>query len=97
MDHLKSEFAARLRASIRECREIGYHPNNFEQMLGTSDGVALAKRLVCSGDLQYGLKELAKLDRLDLSVEMIMLEEKFLPLFNQAERDAAQWRLSQFG
>lgn len=97
MEYLKSEFAARLRASIRECREIGYHPNNFEQMLDASDGVELAKRLVCSSDLHYGSKELAKLGRLDLSVEGIMLEEKFLPLFKKSERDAAQWRLSQIG
>lgn len=64
-------------------------------MLTTLGGIGLAKKLVLSGELQEGLKTLAKLERLDLSMEAIMQEEKFAHLFTNAELEAAGWRLSQ--
>lgn len=64
-------------------------------MLESLGGVSLAKKLVISGELQEGLKKLAKLGRLDLSMEAIMQEERFAPLFTKPELEASQWRLSQ--
>lgn len=95
MSNLAQEFAARLHAAILECHRLKYHPTRFEQMLQSSDAVTLAKKLVASGELQDGLKKLKGMGRLDLSMEEIMLEPKFAPLFAKQELDAARWRLSQ--
>ncbi len=92
---LREQFAARVGAAVRECHSLGYHPTRFEQMLEHSDVVAVAKRLVASGDLQEGLKRLKTMGRLDLSVESIMLELRFSTLFTPDELNAADWRLKQ--
>lgn len=94
-EELSSEFASRLREAIDLCREQGYSPARFEQMLNSSpSAVSLAKKLAVSSELQDGLKRLAKLGRLELSMESIMLEEKFKPLFADQVLEAARWRLN---
>ncbi len=95
MSKLAEEFSARLHAAILECHRLGYHPTRFEQMLRSTDAVSLAKRLVASGDLQDGLRSIKRLNRIDLSMEQIMLEPQFKALFDDQERAAASWRLSQ--
>lgn len=95
MEQLKAEFSSKLRDAIHECHKLGYHPTRFEQMLDTLGGASLAKKLVISGELQDGLKKLAKLGRLDLSMEAIMQEVRFASLFSKLEIEAAQWRLAQ--
>ncbi|MBI3903817.1 MAG: hypothetical protein HY306_12895 [Nitrosomonadales bacterium] len=95
MKQLEAEFSDRLHDSIRQAQGLGYNPSRFEQMLATLGALKLAKKLVLSGDLQYGLKEMIKLDRKDLTLESIMLEPKFKSLFSAGELEAASWRLSQ--
>lgn len=96
MSALEQAFETRIRAAVQECHRIGYHPSDFEGMLANASAVRVAERLVTSGDLQSGLKRLAQLNRLDLSVESIMLEPEFHALFTNVEiRKAAQWRLDQ--
>lgn len=95
MEQLQEKFSSQLREAIHECHKIGYHPSRFEQMLDSLGGVSMAKKLVISGELQDGLKKLAKLGRLDLSMEAIMQEERFTSLFTKPELEAAQWRLAQ--
>jgi hypothetical protein len=92
---LEREFSERLRASILQSHDLGYYPNRFEQMLNEQGALALSRKLVKSGELQDGLKDLAKLGREDLSMESIILEPKFKSLFSVAELQAAEWRLSQ--
>lgn len=94
IEELSSEFASRLREAIELCRGLGYSPSRFEQMLnGSPSAVSLAKKLAVSSELQDGLKRIAKLGRLELSMESIMLEEKFNPLFSDQVLEAARWRL----
>jgi hypothetical protein len=95
MTPLESEFAERLQDSIRQSHELGYHPTRFEQMLSDLGACRLAKKLVISGDLQDGLKEMAKLGHKELTLEAIMLEPRFKSLFTKAELQAADWRLKQ--
>lgn len=59
---------------------------------GTS-AVSLAKKFLLAKDPQYGLKRLAKLGRLDLSIESILSEEIFNPLFSDQDRELAKFRL----
>ena len=92
---LEQQFAMRVRQAIREAKGLGYDPRRFESMLASYGAVETAKKLVASGELQDGIKTLARLNRLDLSIESIMLEEGFAPLFTKSEREAASWRMSQ--
>lgn len=92
---MEAEFSERLRDAIRQSHDLGYHPTRFEKMLNEQGALGLARKLVKSGELQDGLKDLAKLGRKDLSMESIMLEPQFKPLFSIAELQAAKWRLAQ--
>ena len=92
---LESAFAARIRETLQESKDLHYYPTRFEQMLADMGAVRLAKKLVISGDLQDGLKKLAKLGRKDLALEAVILEPRFATLFTDAEKEAAKWRLSQ--
>jgi hypothetical protein len=91
---LEREFSERVHDAIRLSHDLGYHPNRFEQMLNEQGALTLSRKLIKSGELQDGLKALAKLRRKDLSMESIMLDPKFRSLFSVAEIQAAEWRLS---
>jgi len=93
MSDLAQEFSSRVYAALTECHRLKYYPTRFEQMLQTTDAVTLTKRLVTSGELHDGLKTLKNLSRLDLSLEMMVLEPQFISLFTAQERAAADWRL----
>lgn len=92
---IENQFSAALRTAIEEAKQLGYHPTRFETMLNDMGAVPLAKKLVISGDLQDGLKKMKQLGRLDLTLEHIMQNEPFHPLFSKAELAAADWRLQQ--
>jgi hypothetical protein len=96
MEPLAERFEHRLRDTIRECIALGYHPHRFEEMLNAYGGQQTAKRLVASGELQDGIRRLAAMAKLDLTMEHIMLQPEFEPLFTPGELDAARWRLAQF-
>ncbi len=58
--------------------------------------VPYAKQLVASGEMSTGLRRLAQLKALDLSIEHLVARvKKFAPLFTKDERAAAEWRLTQ--
>lgn len=95
MTELEQSFDTRVRAALVECHRLGYHPHDFKKMLDNSTAVQLAERLVKSSELQTGLKRLARMGHLDLSVEAVMLEPEFEALFNPQVRAAAHWRLNQ--
>ena len=92
---LEREFSERFHNAIRQSHDLGYYPNRFEQMLNELGALSLSRKLVKSGELQDGLKDLAKLGRKDLNMGAIMLDPKFNALFSVAERQAAEWRLGQ--
>jgi hypothetical protein len=94
-NQLESEFSSRLRDSIRQSHDLGYHPTRFEQMLDEQGALGLARKLIKSGEIQDGFKAVIKLGRRDLTMESIMLEPKFQSLFSAGELEAATWRLSQ--
>jgi len=88
-----AKFNARLHDSIVQCISLGYRPSDFIEMLDKTDGVALAKKLVATGEIQSGFKRVKSLGRPDLAMECIMLEDEFSGLFTYDERAAARWRL----
>ena len=62
-------------------------------MIEREHPVEVGKKLVLSGDLQHGIRELGKLGHLELTIESIMLEDEFQGLFSPQELDAARFRL----
>jgi hypothetical protein len=95
MNQLSERFDQRLRESVRLAIELGYNPTVFTSMLERHGAVQTAKRLIAAGELQSGIKRLAELGRLDITMEQIMLEPEFAPLFAEGELAAARWRLDQ--
>ena len=90
---LRDTFKADVMAAIERCYDIGYSPNIFKRMIEAQHPVEVGKKLVLSGEFQYGIKELSKLGHLELTIEHIMLDPKYRELFNREHLDAAKWRL----
>jgi hypothetical protein len=86
-------FDEEMRRYCDEARSLGYFPSDFLGMLDRYGAVAVAKKLIMSGDLQTGLRKLAKMKRLDLSIESLMLEPGFRHLFSKNELASAEFRL----
>lgn len=95
MDALAEKFESRLRHSVEVSCSIGYVPTAFMQMLDRHGGHGTAKRLIAASEIQKGMKEMAIRGRLDITMEQIMLEPEFAPLFTEEELAAAQWRLTR--
>lgn len=91
---LRDEFAAEVQSAIGKCYDLEYIPSRFEQMIESAHPVEVAKQLVVSGEFQHGIRELTKLGHQELTVEGIMQQERFSPLFTSAEMQAATWRLA---
>lgn len=89
---MRDEFDSAIRTTIARCHEIGYPPRILENMINRAHPVEVAKNLVRSG-IQTGIRRLTTLGRQDLTVEAIMLEERFAPLFTESELETARWRL----
>ena len=92
---IRENFKAEVISATERCYDIGYSPNIFKQMISSQHPVEVGKKLVLSGELQYGIRELAKLSHLELTIESIMLQPRFQSLFSKEELEAAQWRLSE--
>ncbi|QUI64348.1 hypothetical protein GSF04_18420 [Pseudoalteromonas sp. A22] len=92
---IRDKFKARIQYSIRESYEIGYSPIRFESMIQERHPVEVAKTLVLSGEIQTGVRELKRLNRLDLTIESLMCLPEFKVLFTSDELTAAKWRLKE--
>lgn len=95
MSELGDRFEGRLRDAIRLSIELGYVPTVIIQMLDNHGWEETVDRLIPSGEIQIGPRRMAELGRLDLTIESIMLESEFRPLFPPRHLEAAQWRLDQ--
>ena len=88
-------FEQAMRSACAEAAAEGYYPTRFLEKLDRIGAVPYAKELVRSGELQAGLRRLNEMNRLDLSIEYLVVDSRFRGLFSENEREAAQWRLDQ--
>jgi len=93
MDDLEQEFTVACKTVMAECRTLGYNPTIWARMVEEHGGVATARRLIKSGDMQAGLLRLLSLGREDLTVERAVLDDRWHELFTDEERELARWRL----
>ena len=94
---LEDAFHARMRRIYEEAKAIGYPATRFIQMVEEMGGLATAQVLLASDKPSDGLTHLWEKKRLDLSLEAVILEEQWHPLFSDAERAHARRKLQALG
>ncbi|SQI29905.1 Uncharacterized conserved protein [Rhodococcus coprophilus] len=95
---LESEFGSRVRELYdRARREAGYNATQFISMVANIGPLATAKKLLAARTISDGFSELWERGRIDLTIEAVVVEPVFEPLFTDAELDVARHRLTQFG
>ena len=77
--------------------ECGYVASRFIQMVAEKGGLITAKELIMKDDDTYGFERLYELNRLDLSVEKLVLDDKYSPLFSSYEKRRCLERLKKYG
>ena len=87
----ETTFGRDLDLSVEQMNALGYKPTIFRRMLAEHGPVGTAQRLLATAQPSEGFYELARLQRLDLSLEAIVL--KHHALFTQDEVQTAQERL----
>ena len=81
----------------RAKEECNYNATYFLNMLSEYGGVETAHRLLASAAPQAGFTKLWECERLDLTVECLVLNKQFEPLFAEHERGKARQRLRDYG
>ncbi len=94
---LEGGFDQAMAAIYPNAAKIGYRPTYLVQMLGEHCGLETARRLLSTPEPQAGMTRLWELGRLDLSVEALVLRERWRGLFTDAERRTARERLESYG
>ncbi len=94
---LESAFHEAMLNVYHTARSVGHDPTRFLQMVNEHGGVDAAKRLLRTPEIPYGLKKLGELGRLDISMEALVLEDQWLPLFTDEERRVARTHLEELG
>lgn len=82
---------------IRAKSEANYTASYFIGMLSSYGGLGTARRLLASTEVSSGFAALYERDRLDLTVEALVIQSKFASLFTDEELDIARQRLDQLG
>lgn len=95
MSTLEREFDQAMiniyKAALEACN---YRAKAFLSMVVELGGVAAAKKLLSSSEMQSGLFELFECGRLDLTVETLVLKDEYRELFTPTELAEAERRLS---
>ena len=74
---------------------VGYTATRFMQMVQEQGGLSTARQLLAKTDkeVSHGFTELALANRLDLSMEALVLQDEWKPLFSDTELATARRRL----
>lgn len=75
----------------------GYWPHRFRQLVRKRGGVHAARYLLERDGVGREFLRLKAINRLDLSVEALVLRSEWHPLFSVAERERAMMKLYQHG
>ena len=83
---LEGKFHREMEAIYHVASSLGYQAAYFLQMVHQHGGVVAAKRLLSTPEAQSGLTRLWELGRLDISMEALVVQERWKPLLSDAER-----------
>jgi hypothetical protein len=94
---LESEFHEAMRDIYRRAKaEAGYNAARFLGMVSERGGLETARVLLHASTVSDGYAALWERRRLDLSVEAVILDPKWAPLFSNSERRIAVDRLREY-
>lgn len=82
---------------VRAKEEANYNATRYLQMVSEVGGLETARRLLSSSGVSDGFTHLWERKRLDLSVENLVLQDRWAPLFSERERQTARDRLAEYG
>lgn len=96
---LEDEFNERMQKVYLDGKREGrYSAPLFAELLKKHGGLETAKRFIHSTDYAAGFTKLWERERLDLTVEAVILqEEKWHPLFTPEEIEICRQRLRGYG
>ncbi len=80
---------------VQAKQEAGYTATRFHQMLTDHGGVETARRLL--PQMSDGFAELWRRERLDLTVEALVVQRRWASLFTGQELEMARGRLKECG
>lgn len=78
-------------------KELKYNASRFVQLVAREGGLKAAKQLISKSGGTYGFEVLWENNRLDLSVEALVLKHEYNDLFTDEEREICRKRLIEFG
>jgi len=78
-------------------KELKYNASRFIQLVSREGGLKAAKQLISKSGGTYGFEVLWENNRLDLSVEALVLKPEYQELFTDEEREICIKRLKDFG
>ena len=93
---LENQFHQEMLRIYREATRFEYYPRYFLRMVNERGGLAAAKQLL-AGEPSSGFTRLWEEQRLDLSVEAVVLREPWSALFTDIELAEARRRLEELG
>ena len=98
MSPLEAQFQQAMLALYKMCAdETGYKATKFLGMIGRDKGLATVKMLINAPRESAGYAAMWEHNRLDLTVEAVVLENpKWWPLFADEELAKARKRLSKY-
>ena len=90
-------YRAMLGIYERAKEKCGYNATRFLGMIAEKGGLRTAKILLATGKPSDGYIALWESDRLDLTVESLVLGPEFTSLFTEEEKQVARDRLVDYG
>lgn len=78
-------------------KELKYNASRFVQLVSREGGLKAAKQLISKTGGAYGFEVLWENNRLDLSVEALVLRPEYHELFTDEEREICINRFKEFG
>jgi 5-methylcytosine-specific restriction enzyme A len=94
---LEIQFHKDMLSIYEKAKKIGYNASRFKQMVANQGGYSVAKKFIQSNTPSEGFISLWELESLDLTVEALILEEEYIPLFSLEERRIVADRLKEYG
>ena len=82
---------------LRALKECDYKATRFLHMLHEHRGLETARILLRAGKVSEGYVALWERNRLDLTVEAVILGVQWQSLFSEEEREIARKRLADYG
>ena len=96
-NELEMKFHQAMIGVYENAKDHQYFATYFKRMIDEYGGVGAAKRLLAKPGIQEGLMKLWEYHLLDQSMEALVIQERFQPLFTEVEIQEAKRRLEGLG